>query len=75
MLSVLTLFVLPVRMYWSQTLTAKYCYNRVRSLEEADHLLIEGKTGNVEIVELQNRTQRVKELFPSHRNDFVVSHS
>lgn len=52
LLSLVTLFVLPIRMYWSQTLTAKYCYNRVRSLEEADHLLITGKTGNVEIVEI-----------------------
>ena len=52
LLSLVTLFVLPIRMDWSQTLTAKYCYNRVRSLEEADHLLITGKTGNVEIVEI-----------------------
>lgn len=49
-LSLLTVFVLPICMYWSQSLTAKYLYNRVTVLAEATALLVEGKDGNIEIV-------------------------
>ena len=38
--SLLTLFVLPICMYWSQSLTAKYLYNRVGELAEATALLV-----------------------------------
>jgi len=56
LLSLLTLFVLPLRLYWSAELRAKYLYNQVAALEGADHLLVRGKDGNVEVVALVDMT-------------------
>ena len=55
-LALITVFVLPLRMYWSTILEAKYMYSRVTSLREATHLLVRGKQGNLEIAELKNHT-------------------
>ena len=55
-LSVITLFVLPIRLYWSAELCAKYLYSEVRSISEADALLVRGKDGNIEIVKVQDQT-------------------
>jgi hypothetical protein len=49
-LSVITIFVLPIRLYWSAELRAYYLYTRVRTIQEADALLVRGKDGNIEIV-------------------------
>lgn len=49
-LSLLTLFVLPIWIYWSSELKAKFMYSRVANLLSATHLLVEGKDGNIEIV-------------------------
>lgn len=50
LLSLLTLFILPLRLYWSAELRAYYLYNEVGALEQADHLLVKGKDGNIEVV-------------------------
>ena len=73
LLSVLTLFVLPLRLYWHKTLRAKYFYTRVNQLPLANHLLVTGKLGNCEIVALQNLTSKVQQLVPARSEEFVVS--
>lgn len=60
LLSILTLFALPIRMYWSDELKAWYLYDQVLRIEEADHLLVRGKDGNIEIVEVTDATEQVK---------------
>ena len=35
-------------------------YNEVEDLKDTTHLLIYGKDGNIEIVELENITEKVK---------------
>ncbi len=62
LLSVITLFVLPIRLYWSAELSAKYLYTRVAIIQDADALLVRGKDGNVEIVQVQDQTQAVRPL-------------
>lgn len=73
LLSILTIFVLPLRMYWSTTLRAKYWYDRVDKLANATNVLVTGKLGNVEIARLQNLTLKVKELDSSRQDDFLVT--
>ena len=72
LLSILTVFVLPLRMYWNTTLRAKYWYDRVDRLTDATNVLVTGKLGNVEISRLVNLTIKVKELDPSRQDDFLV---
>ena len=55
-LSLLTVFILPLRLYWSADLRSKYLYSQVNSLNDADHILVRGKDGNIEIVKLQDLT-------------------
>jgi hypothetical protein len=57
-LSLLTVFVLPIRMYWFSLLRARYMYTRVTSLQECTDLLVHGRDGNVEVVTLQNLTNK-----------------
>jgi hypothetical protein len=57
LLSIVTLLILPLRLYWSQELRAYYLYDDVRSLSEATALLVRGKDGNVEIVQLRDLTE------------------
>jgi hypothetical protein len=59
-LSILTLFTLPIRIYWSDELRAWYLYDQVLQIEEADHLLVRGKDGNIEIVKVTDATEHVK---------------
>lgn len=40
LLSVLTIFILPLVLYWSVTLRAWWVYTRVASVKEATHVLI-----------------------------------
>lgn len=61
-LSVITIFVLPIRLYWSPELRAYYLYTRVRIIQEADALLVSGKDGNIEIVAVQDLTEDVRPL-------------
>ena len=63
-LSLLTVFVLPVMLYWKAHLRAKYLYWSVTSEGVATHLLVCGRDGNVEIVPLQNMNSRVSHLLP-----------
>lgn len=59
LLSVLTLMVHAIRLYWSAQLRAYYLYDKVRSLDRADHILVTGKDGNIEIVSIQDMTDIV----------------
>jgi hypothetical protein len=61
-LSVLTLLYLPLKMYWSNALNARMIYNIVNELEEATHVLVKGRSGNVEVCELKNLTARIAPL-------------
>ncbi len=61
-LSLLSLFILPVRMYWSVPLQRKYMYSEVTDLARATHLLVYGRDGNIEIVELTNMAEKMKDL-------------
>jgi hypothetical protein len=58
-LSLLTVFILPIRMYWFSHLRARYMYSRVKSLQECTDLLVHGRDGNIEVVTLQNLTDKL----------------
>ena len=73
-LSLLTLFVLPIRMYWSATLSARYKYSHVSSVSQTTDLLIHGRDGNIEIVKLQNLTDRVRSLLSPERALSLLEH-
>lgn len=42
------------------------------ALADADHLLAQGKDGNVEIVQLHDLTEKVKNLMSSFENPFII---
>jgi uncharacterized membrane protein len=46
-LSLLTIFILPIRMYWHQHLRARYMYSRVTSLDRCTDVLVHGRDGNI----------------------------
>ena len=72
LLSVLSLMILPLSMYWSCEKQAEWLYTMTRSLDQADSLLVRGKDGNIEIVKLDNQTENVKNLIGSD-DPFIVS--
>jgi len=55
--SILTVFYLPVRLYWSVEARAVWMYSPVVTLQNTTHLLVKGKDGNIEIVELKNLSE------------------
>ena len=48
-------------------------YNEVEDLKDTTHLLIYGKDGNIEIVELDNITDKVKPFMEKVSRDFLVN--
>lgn len=75
LLSILTIMVLPVRLYWSAELRAYYFYDKVRALEQADTMLVRGKDGNIELVDVVDKTDEVRQLGYSMDQRFVVRNS
>ena len=71
-LSLLSLFILPIRMYWSVPLQRKYMYNEVTDLAQVTHLLVHGRDGNIEIVELTNMAEKLSDLMS---DSFIQSES
>ena len=71
-LSLLSLFILPIRMYWSVPLQRKYMYNEVKDLAQVTHLLVHGRDGNIEIVELTNMAEKLSDLVS---DSFIQSES
>lgn len=61
-LSLFSLFILPVRMYWSVQLRRKYMFNDVTDLARVTHLLVHGRDGNIEIVELTNMAEKMRDF-------------
>ena len=61
-LSLLTIFVLPVKMYWDNGLFARMIFNPTTNIEQATHVLVKGKGGNIDICELLNHTERVAQI-------------
>lgn len=57
LLSVCTLLVWPVFLYWSKDLQRKWLYSPATSLEQASHVYIRGRDGNREIVRLRNLSE------------------
>jgi hypothetical protein len=61
-LSILTLFFLPLKMYWDNALNARMIYSPVFNLDRATHVLVGGRDGKVEVCELKNMTERIAAL-------------
>jgi hypothetical protein len=62
LLSIVTLLIFPVFLYWKIGLQKKWLYRQASTLEEATHLYIEGKDANLEIVEVQDFARKSAEL-------------
>ena len=54
--SILSVFYLPVYIYWRVSARAAWLYSEVEKLEQATHVLIHGRDGNIEICNLENLT-------------------
>ena len=59
-LSLVSLFILPVWLYWSVPLQASMIYSKVDSLQQATHFLVQGRDGNIEIVQIKDHTETVR---------------
>ena len=84
LLSILTLFFLPLKMYWNNALHARMIYNVVEDLAQATHVLVKGRSGNIEVCKLNNLTNAIAPLMGQfnpreskvhlQRNEFYVRH-
>lgn len=61
-ISILTLFFVPLKMYWNNELNARMIYNVVADLAQATHVLVRGRSGNVEVCELKNLSDQIAPL-------------
>lgn len=52
--SLLTLFILPIKLYWSVPARVAWMYSGTQTVDRSTHLYLRGKDGNREIVKLQN---------------------
>ena len=51
-LSILTIFILPLKMYWDTELYATMIYDTVTAIEMATDMLVKGRAGNVDVCKL-----------------------
>ena len=58
LLSILTILIFPICLYWYCDWRKKYLYSEAGSLKEATHIYIVGKDGNKEIVPIKDYTQQ-----------------
>jgi len=56
LLSILTIFILPLILYWSPRCRAFWFYSQVTSLEEANAVLIVGREKNFDICDFRDET-------------------
>ncbi len=71
--SILSLFFLPLKLYWDVSLRITWMYNRIQTLDNTTHLFIRGKDGNKEIVKLRNLSDEVNRIGIKLQNPFFVS--
>ena len=60
-LSIVTLFVWPIFLYWKIPMQRDWLYTWIReggTVEQATHVYIEGRDGNQQIVKIKNQTAR-----------------
>ena len=58
LLSLVTLFVWPILVYWKIPMQRDWLYSQATSVQTASHLYIEGKDGNKEILRVYNLAER-----------------
>jgi hypothetical protein len=61
-LSVLSLFILPLKMYWDNDLNARMTFNTVTDIKRATHVKVIGRGGNVDICKLEDFTNKISQL-------------
>jgi hypothetical protein len=62
LLSIVTLFMLPLKMYWSTQLCCDMLYDIVDDITKATHVKIVGRPGNIDICKLENLTEKVRPI-------------
>lgn len=62
LLSILTIFMLPLKMYWSTELCCDMLYDIVDDINKATHVKIVGRPGNTDICKLENLTDKVRPI-------------
>lgn len=62
LLSILTIFILPLKMYWSSELCCDMLYDIVDDINKATHVKIVGRPGNTDICKLENLTDKVRPI-------------
>jgi len=62
LVSLFTILVFPVFLYWSKPMQSRWLYSRATSVDDATHLYVEGRDGNKEIIKLQNFEARSSPL-------------
>ena len=51
-LSIFTIFILPLKMYWNNALFARMIFDTVTNISVATHVLVKGRGGNIDVCEL-----------------------
>lgn len=62
LLSILTLFVFPIFLYWRKEMRSRWLYTRATSIIASTHMYIEGRDGNQEIVKVRDFTSQSSRL-------------
>ena len=57
LLSLISLFLFPLKLYWSKRMQADWLYKRAANLESASHLMVVGRGKTVEPLTLLARQQ------------------
>ena len=63
--SFLTCGVFPCVLYWSIELRSKWLYQKVKSIDEASHVLVKGRDENEEITQIEDKTKESQDLIAS----------
>lgn len=62
--SILSIMILPLRLYWYPRLRAIHLYTKTTRLDQCTHLLVHGRDGNIQVVNLDNITEQVRSCLP-----------
>ena len=69
-LSIVTLFVWPLVLYWSVIKQRDWLYKTVDSIDQATYIYLESRDGNREIVHVYDSQERSDQLVKEAKNRF-----
>lgn len=73
-LSILTLFVVPMYMYWRTGFYVTMCMSPTDKISRATHVLVKGKSGSLDCCKLRDCTKEVSAILPELKDHQSTQH-